>query len=384
MKDTKLIDLIGQQQSYTLKLNLQFFADGPGGEKTEEATPKKLSDARKEGNVAKSNEVAIGFGLITLFLVLKLWVGNMGISLMEVFGGVYNRIPDASILSEGAIPVSTILGIFREVMLRIAVILAPLFIVAYVVAFVGDLIQVKWEPTTKPLKPKMSKLSPMNGLKRIFSAKTLVELFKSVLKIVMIAYVVYSYLKDKQNQLYLLYDMEIMPAVQLVGNVVIDLGLRISLIYLVIVAFDYWYSKRKFAKDMRMTKQEVKDEYKNAEGDPEVKGRIKARMREASQRRMMQQLPKADVVITNPTHFAVAIKYDTSIAPAPVVLAKGEDYLAKRIKEIARENNIEIVENKPLARMLYQSVDVDQMVPPELYNAVAEVLAFVYHLQGKV
>lgn len=384
MESIKIQDLIGQSQSYTLKLNLQFFADGPGGEKTEEATPKKLSDARKEGNVAKSSEVAVGLGLIALFLVLKFWVGNMGISLMEVFGGVYNHIPDATTMSEGTIPDGTIVGLIRDVLTRILIILAPVFLISFAVAFIGDLVQVKWAPTTKPLKPKLNKLSPQNGIKRIFSSKTLIELLKAVVKITMIAYVVYSYLKDKQEQLYMLYDMAIIPAVQFAGNLVINLGLRISLIYLVIVAFDYWYTKQKFKKDMRMTKQEVKDEYKNAEGNPEVKGKIRAKMREASQRRMMQQLPQADVVITNPTHYAVAIKYDPDTAPAPVVIAKGEDYLAKKIKEIARENNIEIVENKPLARMLYANVEVDQMVPPELYNAVAEVLAFVYHLKGKV
>ena len=152
-----------------------------------------------------------------------------------------------------------------------------------------------------------------------------------------------------------------------------------------IIAFlDYFYQKWKFNEDMKMTKQEVKDEYKNQEGDPQVKGKQKQRMREASMRRMMQQLPEADVVITNPTHYAVAIKYDPDKFDAPYVLAKGEDFLAQRIKEIAKENNIEIVENKPLARMLYANVDIGGLVPPELYQAVAEVLAFVYHLQGKV
>ena len=144
------------------------------------------------------------------------------------------------------------------------------------------------------------------------------------------------------------------------------------------------YQKVKFKNDMKMSKQEIKEEYKQQEGDPQVKGKIRQKMREASMRRMMQDLPKADVVITNPTHYAVAVKYDPDVADAPIVLAKGEDHLARRIKEIAKENKIEIVENKPLARMLYANVDVGQAIPPELYQAVAEVLAFVYHLQGKV
>ena len=168
------------------------------------------------------------------------------------------------------------------------------------------------------------------------------------------------------------------------GEIVIDVGIRIAAVYMVLAFLDFAYQKWKFKQDMKMTKQEVKDEYKNAEGDPQIKGKQKQRMREASMRRMMQQLPEADVVITNPTHYAVAVKYDPDKYDAPYVLAKGQDYLAQRIKEIAKENDVEIVENKPLARMLYANVEIGVLVPPELYQAVAEVLAFVYHLKGKV
>ena len=160
--------------------------------------------------------------------------------------------------------------------------------------------------------------------------------------------------------------------------------MKVSFVYLIIAALDFAYQKHKFNKDQMMTKQEIKDEYKNAEGDPAIKGKQRQRMQEASRRRMMQDIPKADVVITNPTHFAVAIQYDAEVAAAPVVLAKGEDHLAAKIKEAARENHVEIVENKPLARMLYYNVDIGQQVPPELYQAVAEVLAMVYHMQGKI
>ena len=171
---------------------------------------------------------------------------------------------------------------------------------------------------------------------------------------------------------------------QLTAELVTDLGIRISAVYMIIALADFIYQRVKFKDDMKMTKQEIKEEYKQQEGDPQIKGKIRQRMNEASRRRMMQELPKADVVITNPTHYAVAIKYDPEVADAPIVVAKGEDYLAARIKEIARENKIEIVENKPLARMLYANVDIGQAVPPELYQAVAEVLAFVYHMQGKI
>ena len=175
-----------------------------------------------------------------------------------------------------------------------------------------------------------------------------------------------------------------MEALQLTAELVTDLGIRISAVYMIIALADFIYQRVKFKNDMKMTKQEIKEEYKQQEGDPQIKGKIRQRMNESSRRRMMQELPKADVVITNPTHYAVAIKYDPEVADAPIVIAKGEDYLAARIKEIARENKIEIVENKPLARMLYANVDIGQAVPPELYQAVAEVLAFVYHIQGKI
>jgi flagellar biosynthetic protein FlhB len=169
-----------------------------------------------------------------------------------------------------------------------------------------------------------------------------------------------------------------MQAIMLCGTVIINAGLKISLVYLVIGLADFIYQKYRFNEDMKMTKQEVKDEYKNTEGDPQIKGRQRRKMQEVSQKRMMQDVPKADVVITNPTHFAVALKYEAEVSSAPVVLAKGEDYLAQKIKEVARENKIEIVENKPLARMLYHNVDVGAEIPPELYQAVAEVLAAVY------
>ncbi len=368
----------------SLEFNLQFFAEGEGGEKTEPASEKKLDDARKEGQVAKSKEVASGLGLLALFLMLKIWIGNMGTQFIELFGGTYNRIPEIAGLVGGTTPDRAMSNLISFGILRTIIISVPVFIVAVVIAFLSDYIQVQWKPTAKPLKPKFSKLNPINGIKRIFSVNTLFELIKSIAKVALIGFVAYKYLVDRQNDLLLLYDLSLIQAVQLIGETVINLGIRISAIYMIIVAADFVYQKVKFAKDMRMTKQEVKEEFKNQEGNPEIKGRIRQKMREASQRRMMQELPKADVVITNPTHYAVAIQYDADVAEAPVVIAKGADYLAQKIKEVARENSIEIVENKPLARMLYANVDIGNEVPPELYSAVAEVLAYVYHMQGRV
>lgn len=366
-------------------LDLQFFAkEGEGGEKTEEPTSKKLSDARKEGQVAKSKEIGNGLGLLSFFLVLKFMAGYIGTSFMEGFAYFYAQIPETVELIGNPVPEAAMISLLYHGIVLLLKIVAPVFIVGFIVAFFSDYIQVKWKPTTKPLMPKFSKLNPVSGFKKIISANSIVELIKSIAKIGLIAYVVYSYLWDKKEQLYLLYDIQLMSAILMIGEIVIDLGIRISIIYMILAVADFAYQKWKFHQDMKMTKQEVKEEYKNQEGNPEVKGKIRSKMREVSQRRMMQSLPEADVVITNPTHYAVAIKYDPDTSPAPIVIAKGEDYLAQKIKEVARDNQIEIVENKPLARMLYANVEIGDQIPPELYQSVAEVLAFVYHVKGKI
>nr|WP_296437975.1 flagellar biosynthesis protein FlhB [uncultured Acetatifactor sp.] len=368
-----------------IRYNLQFFAkEGMGGEKTEPATQKKLEDARKKGQVAKSRELTNGLELLALFLILKFWVGNMGIQFLELFGNIYSRIPEVTVYRQNTMPEREASVVFAQLLFNVLLIVAPIFLLGYLIAFVTDVAQVKWKPTFEPLRPKFSKLNPISGFKKIFSANAMVELVKSIAKILLIGYVCYSYLKDKWPILFNLYDVSLMQALQIVAETVTDLGIRVAVFYMVLAFADYAYQKFKFSKDMKMTKQEVKEEYKQQEGDPQVKGKIKQKMRETSMKRMMQSLPQADVVITNPTHYAVAIKYDPQVADAPLVIAKGEDYLAARIKEVAKENNIEIVENKPLARMLYANVDIGQAVPPELYQAVAEVLAFVYHLQGKI
>lgn len=368
-----------------LEYNLGFFAaEGPGGEKTEPATEKKLSDARKEGQVAKSREIANATGILALFLVLKFWVGHMGIQFLEVFQAIYSRVPEMARTWNGFMPEHDMLILFQEMIIQVIYLIAPIILIAFLVAFLSDVVQVKWQITPKTMQPKFSKINPLSGFKRMFSANALVELIKAIAKIGLIIYIAYSFLKDKWQYVYMLYDIPLLQVLQLAGEMVTDLGIRIAMVYMIIALADYIYQKVKFSKDMRMTKQEVKEEYKQQEGDPQIKGKIRQKMREVSQRRMMQSLPQADVVITNPTHYAVAIKYDPDEADAPIVLAKGEDYLAQKIKEIARENQVEIVENKPLARMLYANVEVGAQVPPELYQAVAEVLAFVYHLKGKV
>lgn len=210
------------------------------------------------------------------------------------------------------------------------------------------------------------------------------ELLKAILKLSVLFYVVYSSLQNEWGMIVNIYQLDLWPALTMIVDLVLNISFKICVVFLALAFADWYYQKRKFRTDMKMTKQEVKDEYKNAEGNPQIKGQIRRKMQEASRRRMMQALPEADVVITNPTHLAVALKYDREAAEAPVVIAKGADFLAQKIKDTARENQIEIVENKPLARMLYHNVEIGDQIPPELYQVVAEILAYVYERQGKV
>ena len=363
-----------------LAYNLQWFAkDGPGGEKTEPATAKKLSDARDEGKVAKSQELNSAAMLIALFMLLRIFVSFLGEGFVGVFQWSYKLIPEVVQSERSGMTVRGVSTIINQSLVEMLKLMAPFLIGGFVVAIVISIVQVGWKVSTKPMEPKLDKFTPINGFKRIFSKDSLFNLIKSILKIALIFYVAYTCIKEQQKNLFILYEIPLKQAISLIGNIIIDTGLRISLVYLVVGIADYAYQKFRFKEDMKMTKQEVKEEYKNTEGDPQIKGQQRQRMREASQRRMMQDVPKADVVITNPTHISVAIRYDSEQESAPTVLAKGEDYLAMKIREAAKENNVPIMENKPLARAIYATVDIGEQIPPELYQAVAEILAVVYN-----
>lgn len=370
-----------QLNGYRFRYNLQFFATGSGGDKTEKATPKKLEDARKEGRVAKSTDLINGLMLFVLFVILRFFGVFMSGHFLKSFRKFYDLSP-AYALDVFHVGKAMILG--REMIIDIVIISLPIMAAGFLIALAGNIAQVGWKITGKPLKPKLNRIDPVSGMKRLFSKDKLVELIKAILKILAIVVVVYNAVKDRWKFILNLYEFEFMQAILLCLDVVIDVGLKISVVFVIIGVLDFAYQKWKYLHDLKMTKQEVKDEYKQIEGDPQVKGRIRQKMREASRRRMMQELSKADVVITNPTHFAVAVKYDKDLAEAPVVLAKGADFLARNIKEVAAANEIEIVENKPLARLLYYNVEIGDQIPPELYQMVAEVLAYVYSVKNKI
>ena len=368
-----------------LRYDLQFFAkEGPGGEKTEEATSKRLNDARKKGQVAKSQEITVAADLFAFFIILSVYKEYLGTNFLFIFRNIYESIPDTIVMVDGYIPKATFDALFVKVIVIVLLTILPYLIAGFALAFICNIVQFGFKITTEPMKPKFDKLNPLNGIKRIFSVQSLFNLLKSLLKIGLISAVVYITLSGRKESIFLLYDMPLKQGIAIMGDIIIDVGIRCAAVYVIVAVIDLIYQKHKFREDMKMTKQEVKDEYKDSEGDPQVKAKQKQRMREASQRRMMKELPKADVVITNPTHYAIALVYNQDEDPAPKVIAKGADFMAQRIKDVAKDNNIEIVEDKPLARMLYANVEIGEFIPPELYKAVAEVLAYVYKLQGKV
>lgn len=365
-----------------IPLDLQMFAkEGPGGEKTEDATSKKLQDVREEGNVARSMEIVTAATLLALFISMKLVIGFIGKRLIYSFQEFYTIIP--RYVSDG-IETAEFMHLLVKATLSLAICVLPFLLLGFIVAFLANSLQFKFKVTMKPLQPKFNKMNPISGFKRMFSLNTFVELLKSVAKVTMIGYLAYGVFTDHAKDLYLIYDISIDQSILLLYDVVMELGIKICILFCILAAADFMYQKWKFKTDNKMTKQEVKDEYKNQEGDPKVKGQQRQRMMQASQRRMMSAIPQADVVITNPTHFAVALAYKPNQEKAPVVVAKGADFIAGRIKEIAKENHVEIVENKPLARMLYYNVEIGNEIPQELYQAVAEVLAYVYQLHNKV
>ena len=363
-------------ENLVLAYNLQFFAkDGPGGEKTEPATSKKLDDVRKEGQVAKSKELISAVSLLALFVLIKVYIGIVGEKLLKVFQDFYNTFDKIISSSATGLPMNLSLEAVKQMLISIVLIAAPFLIVAVIIAFLLNVLQQKWMVTAKPLQPKASKISPLSGFKRIFSVKQLVELLKAIAMMAVIGIVAYQTIKDKLPLILTFYNIPLYTAIAAVGNILVDMGIRVSAVFLIIGFADLIFQRHKFKTDNMMTKQEVKDEFKNSEGDPQVKGQVKRRMMEISRRRMMEALPEADVVITNPTHFAVALKYEPNSGKAPVVIAKGADYLAFQIKDKAKESHIEIVETKPLERIIYNNVDIGMEIPPELYQVVAENIA---------
>jgi len=358
-------------------VNLQLFAGAE--ERTEKATPKKRREARKKGQVFQSRDISSALVLLAIFVTLRVLGKNIFSRTARFTEKVFVEYPDIrdSYIRE------IVVRIFTDGVIAFLSTVGPVLLVALLVGLVVNYAQVGFLFTLEPLKPQLGRINPINGFKRIFSVRGFVETLKAVLKVTAICYVTYNYLNGKLYTIMSLMDMDVIQISSFIAVTCLDVGIRICVILIILGVFDFGYQWWEYEKSLRMTKQEVKEEYKQIEGNPEIKAKIRQKQRQMSLRRMMQEIPKADVVITNPTHLACALKYDADKNAAPVLLAKGQDYLAIRIKEIAKEARVEIVENKPLARAIYDTVDIGEEIPQELYQAVAEVLAFVYSLKGK-
>ncbi len=374
----ELYFLTEYEEIYLPKLSLQFFADE--GDKTEEATPKKRQDVRRKGQVAKSQEMVSGIVLLIAFIALKTFGFSLYQKIVELTEKVFNEYMQNT---ENIFTINGIITLAIEMALWFLQAMLPIFALIMLMAVISNLVQVGFMFTFESIKPKFKNLNPINGIKNLFSFRSVAEFFtKSLVKIILVAIIAYTSLKDKISDIITIMDLDVLSIGTYIMELTVDLGIKIAAVLLIFSVLDFMFQRRKFSKDIRMTKQEVKEEYKQTEGNPQIKSKIKQQQRQMSMARMMQQVPKADVVITNPTHFAVAIEYDPEKSDAPIVIAKGQDYVALRIKEVARENHIEIVENKPLARALYAEVEIGEAIPEEFYQAVAEVLAYVYSLKA--
>ncbi|NLY42476.1 MAG: flagellar biosynthesis protein FlhB [Clostridiaceae bacterium] len=359
------------------KINIQLFADRD--DKTEKPTPRRRREARSKGQVLQSKEIKSAVLLIIAFVTLKYAAGYMYETIAQFMRKVFIHYA----VDENLMYKPDFFSLAMEVLLLLFKVLLPVLGAVFIGGLVSSYMQVGFLFTTKTLQPKFDRLNPIQGFKRLFSAHAFMELLKSIAKIFIVGYIAYAYVKKETESVVALLDMEVMQIVSNIGNDAVNIALRMGMVLVVLGVIDYIFEWRQHEKSLMMSKQEIKEEYKQTEGNPQIKSKIREKQRQISMRRMMSEVPKADVVITNPTHYAVALLYDIKIADAPVVLAKGQDYIALRIREIAKENKVEIVENKKLAKALYESTDLGEKIPAELFQAVAEVLAFVYSLKNK-
>lgn len=354
------------------EFDLQMFA----GEKTEEATPKHKEEARKKGQVAKSVEINTAFIILAAFFALKL-IGPYIYS--ELIG--FMRLTFTN-LSTTDFTMQSVYIIFLNIGFVLLKTMLPIMIILFFCSLIVNFLQVGFLFSWEPIMPQLDRINPLSGFGRLFSKRSLEELFKALFKVCIISYFIYRFIIKETAQMPALITAELSEAIAFTSILTLDLAFQIGAVILVMAAMDYFYQWWEHNQSLKMSKEDIKQEYKQTEGNPELKSKIKERQRAMAMRRMMQEIPKADVIVTNPTHFAVALKYDKSLV-APVLLAKGQDFIAERIKETAREHQIAIVENKPLARALYKSVDIGKSIPADLYQAVAEVLAYVYRLKKR-
>lgn len=354
-------------------INLQLFAS----EKTEPATPRRREEARKKGQVAKSGEVGTALMVLAGFLILNMFSPYIANQLKELVQYFLQNMGSWN----GDIP--GLQAFFLFALLKLAMIVAPILLGLLLVGFLSQVVQVGFMSSGEALLPKFSRINPIEGFKRIFSKRALMEFFKSILKILLVGFLVFRQVRGNLQWLPELGLLQLNQSIAVIRDSIYRMGLQVGLFLLVIAAMDYWFQRREFEDSIKMSKEEIKEEYKQMEGDPLIRSKIRQRQRQIATQRMMQAIPGADVIITNPTHYAIAVSYKAGEMGAPKVVAKGMGLIAQKIKEEAKKHRITTVENKELAQVLYRTTEIGQEIPAELYPAVAEVLAFVYRLKRK-
>ena len=348
-----------------------------GQERTEKATPKRRKQARRKGQVASSREIPSVLILMTAMGFFYFAGSWMFWNISGIIGAIYEQLDTLHIDV-----ISDVSALSVVVYKKIFIILFPFFVPVLIAALAGHIGQIGFEMHSQPMRPKLSKFNPISGLKKLVSLKSLVELLKSLFKILIIGSIAFGVVKKEMPKFPALMQQEVGDILVFISTVAFKIFFLVCLALIILAVLDYIYQRWQHEENLKMTKQEVKDERKQSEGDPKVKGRIRKKQMEMAVRRMMEAVPEADVVITNPVHLAVALQFDSAQMVAPTVVAKGAGPVAARIKEIAREHQVPIVEDKPLAQALHKMVEIGEFIPAELYRAVAEVLAYVYRLKG--
>lgn len=346
--------------------------------KTEEPTERKLQKAREQGNVAKSKEVNNFFAILAMLVAVVLSLPFAWESILTYYGGVFTEL--GTMRANDSASIGHVMAFASK---EFMVLLAPTFVLFVAFALFGSFIQNGFVFSVEPVKPKLTKVSLIKGFERLFSAKSLMEFLKSIIKMVVIGAALYFIFYMHMEDFLLLTDKSILSVLFTTQNVLIRMLIATLFIAAFIAVVDFMFERAQYTKENRMSRKEMKDEYKETEGDPHIKGRQKQIRMDRARARMMQELPTADVVVTNPTHYAVALRYDKAKEAAPRVIAKGVDNMALRIREIAKEKEIPLYEDPPLARRLYADAEIDEEIPLEMYEAVAKVVAFIYGLRNK-
>ena len=347
----------------------------PSGEKTEKATPRRKREAREKGQIFKSIEINTALSMLVMFGVLAVFGRTIVENIKKLLHYFFTmQAPDD-------FGVAAAVAMFGDAAWMFIGIIAPILVAALVAGVVFNLVQVGFIFSTKAMAPKFDRINPLSGFKRIFSKRTLIDLVKSIIKIAILGIVAYNEYEGHMEDFKGLMGQDVSLATASFVDMILSIAFNLAIAFAIFAPFDYIYQRWKHNKDLMMTKQEVRDEYKLTEGNPQTKGRIVQKQRQMSRMRMVQAVKDADVVITNPTHYAVALEYKEGKNTAPIIIAKGKDHLALKIKEKAKEESVQIVENKPLAQSLYFFCEVGDEVPEDMYKAVAEVLAYVYRMK---